>query len=89
MKIAPLAKKPKACRSVSDLEHLIRDFSKSAVFYNEVYGPNCRRETLEERALRALNAGRADLIFFDPDNGIGFGERRSHKHVYFDDMRRY
>jgi len=73
-RIAPLAGRMKSERSIGDLENLIRGFSKNAVFYSMNFNGDSMRRNCDDEAFDKLNTVTADLVFFDPDNGIG-GER--------------
>ena len=47
------------------------------------------RSIRNDEAFKCLNPDVADLVFFDPDNGIGGDHGESPKHVYLPDLRRY
>lgn len=87
--ILPLARKEKADRKIEDLEGLIRSFSESVVFYSKIYVGGAGRETSENDAFAELTLGAVDLVFFDPDNGVGKAKGRSSKHIYLSDLKRY
>jgi hypothetical protein len=87
--IAPLARRKRPKRTISDLESLIRGFSANAVFYSEYFDGDVVRRDCDDRAFERLGPDMADLVFFDPDNGIAGDEGRSPKHVYLSDLRRY
>jgi hypothetical protein len=88
--MASFALKPRNLRTIRDLEQLIRGFSKGALFHPAIYplgAPRSLRISLDDEAFSRLEA--AEVVFFDPDNGLG-GERGSSvKHVYLDDLQRY
>jgi hypothetical protein len=87
--ICLLAKKKKADRDIGDLENLIRGFTGSVVFYSKKYIGGQKRKTYEDDAFAKLSPDLADLVFFDPDNGVDGEEGMSSKHVYFFDLKRY
>jgi hypothetical protein len=68
--ILPLAKKEISDRKIEDLEVLIRSFSESVVVYSRKYVGGAARRTCEDKAFAALSPDLADLVFFDPDNGV-------------------
>jgi hypothetical protein len=85
----PLAKKKKNDRNIEDLEGLIRRFSESVAFYSAKYVSGRSRANCEIRAFAHLCPAVADLVFFDPDNGVNGDEGTSSKHVYLSDLKRY
>jgi hypothetical protein len=88
-RIAPLAAKPKSKRVIGDLEELVRVFSKDTKFYSEYFAGDSSRIDRDNDAFDLLNPMVCDLVFFDPDNGIGGERGKSAKHVYLSDLRRY
>ena len=88
-RILPLAKKERADRKIEDLEGLIRGFSESVVFYSKRYVGGEARRTCEDEAFTELSPELADMVFFDPDNGVDGEEGTSSKHVYLSDLKRY
>ena len=91
-KIIPLAKKEKNGRRIEDLENLIRGFSPKVVFYprSRIYlVKGSERRNLDNEAYNELKPDFADLVFFDPDNGIDNNNGTSSQHVYISDMKRY
>ena len=87
--IAPLARKKRPKRTVSDLESLIRGFSANTAFYPEYFDGDVARRVCDDKAFEKLRPDMADLVFFDPDNGIGGETGASPYHVYLSDLRRY
>ncbi len=87
--IVPLVRTEKPKRKISDLEKLIRKFSKDTVFYSEYFDGNVARIIRDGEAFRLLTPDVADLVFFDPDNGIGGELGLSPYHVYLSDLRHY
>jgi hypothetical protein len=87
--ILPLAKKERPARKIEDLEALIRGFSEATVFYSMKYAGGSARRKSEGAAFAELSADKADLVFFDPDNGVDGEEGTSSKHVYLSDPKRY
>ena len=88
-RILPLAKAEKKDRKIEDLEALIRGFSGSVEFYPKKYIGGQKRKAFEDNAFAKLSPDLADLVFFDPDNGVDGEEGMSSKHVYFSDLKRY
>jgi hypothetical protein len=88
-RILPLARKEGDQRAIEDLEAIIRSFSRSTVFFSKEYKSGKTRADTEAEALTMLAPSLADLVFFDPDNGIGRIGGTSSKHVYYADLRRY
>ena len=88
-RILPLAKKEKNDRKIEDLEALIRGYSGSEEFYQEKYIGGQKRKAIEDNAFAKLSPDLADLVFFDPDNGVDGEEGTSSKHVYFSDLKCY
>jgi hypothetical protein len=88
-KILPLAKKEKDDRKIEGLEGLIRGFSESVVFYSKKYAGGATRRTYENEAFAELSPYLAELVVFDPDNGIDGEEGASSKHVYVSGLKRY
>ena len=87
--IAPLARKKRPRRAISDLEGLIRGFSAMTVFYPDYFDGDVIRRDCDDEAFEKLKPEAVDLVFFDPDNGIGGEAGSSPYHVYFSDLRRY
>ena len=87
--ILPLARKERVDRRIGDLENLIRGFSESVVFYSKEYIGGKARRTFEEEAFAKLSSDKADLVFFDPDNGVAGENGNSSKHVYLSDLKCY
>jgi|SRR5580658_51681 hypothetical protein len=88
--IAPLSQKRMPERRIADLKDLIRSFSEEAKFYAKVYpagAPKSLRGALDDEAFSKLQP--SQMVFFDPDNGLGVGEGSSVKHVYLADIERY
>jgi hypothetical protein len=88
--IAPLALKEISKRKIADLEGIIRSFSEGARFYSEIYPTEAAkslRGELNDRAFSELQP--AQIVFFDPDNGLALGHGSSVKHVYLADVERY
>lgn len=85
----PLAKKEKSDRKIDDLESLIRSFSESIVFYSKKYVGGEARRTCEDKAFAELSSDKADLVFFDPDNGVAAEKGNSSKYVYLSDLKWY
>lgn len=88
-KISSIAIKPKDERSIYDLEELIREFSINSSFYSQYFDGATDRATRDDEAFKLLTPNVADLVFFDPDNGIGNRDISSPKHVYLSDLKRY
>jgi hypothetical protein len=88
-RILPLAKKERSDRKIGDLENLIHGFSRTAIFYSGKYVGGKSRSTFANEAFAKLATSSADLIFFDPDNGVDGDEGTSSKHVYLSDLRCY
>jgi hypothetical protein len=87
--IMPLAKKEREHRKIEDLQDLIRSFSESVVFYSRIYAGGEARRACERNAFGELPQHLADIVFFDPDNGVGGEDGTSSKHVYFSELKRY
>jgi hypothetical protein len=87
--IASLAKRPKPRRTIRDLEDLILKFSGNSLFYSEYFDGGSSRSHCDDRAFEYLNPAASELVFFDPDNGIGSNARSSAKHVSLSDLKRY
>jgi hypothetical protein len=87
-RIAYLAKKKKEERQINDLEELLTgELITVPIFFSKSYDDSTPREEKSEAALRELEF--ADLIFFDPDNGLSFQDteaRKSEKHIYLDEL---
>ncbi len=88
-RILPLAKMEKNDRKIEELENLISSFSKRVVFYSKRYIGGRKRKDYEDEAFAELSPDLAELVFFDPDNGVDGEEGTSSKHVYFSDLKRY
>ncbi len=88
-RILQLARNGKDERAIEDLEEVIRSFSPSCVFFSKKYEGGRARGQAEAEAFKTLMPDLADLVFFDPDNGIGREGGTSSKHVYYSDLRRY
>jgi hypothetical protein len=84
--IAPLARKPCERRTIQDIEALINRFAPGTEFYRGNF-EDTLRIVRDQEAFEQLKA--ADIVFFDPDNGIGFRDEASPKHVYLPDFERY
>jgi hypothetical protein len=87
--IVPLATMERTDRRIEDLQNLIRSFSENVVFYSEKYIGGSARQAVEEKAFAQLSADLADLVFFDPDNGVDSENGNSSKHVYLSDLKLY
>jgi hypothetical protein len=87
--ILPLARKERADRKIGDLESRIRSFCESVAFYSGKYVGGDARKTSEQEAFSKLSSHIADLVFFDPDNGVAGEYGNSSKHVYLSDLERY
>lgn len=87
--IAPLARTQRVDRKIGDLENLIRGFSVHTDFYKGYFDGDEVRSGCDENAFNKLKPDAANLVFFDPDNGIGGEQGQSAKHVYLADLRRY
>ena len=87
--IMPLAMRHKVDRRIEDLESLVREFSDGVVFYSKRCIGGRRRRDFEKGALAKLSPNLANLVFFDPDNGIAGDSGTSSKHVYYSDLKRY
>ena len=77
---------------MEDLEKLLRSFSENVVFYpkpTDYYVDGPMRNKRNDEAFGELTSEKADLVFFDPDNGIDGDEGTSSKHVYISDLQRY
>lgn len=85
--IIPIANKNE--RTIHDLENLIRKFLKNPVFYSEYFDEDLPRNVRNDEAFKLLTPDVADLVFFDPDNGIDARRGASPKHVYLPELRRY
>lgn len=85
--IIPLAREEKPHRKIAQLEQIIRGICEQSLFYSEpiVSGPT--RAWSDRKAFAELTS--AELIFFDPDNGIDLENRTSEKHVYIGNLREY
>jgi hypothetical protein len=88
-KTAPLARRPRANRTVNDLEDLIRSFAPSTIFYKGNFDDNEMRIARSKQAFEKLNRASVELVFFDPDNGIQTGQPLSPKHVYLGELQSY
>jgi hypothetical protein len=90
-KMAPLAKKEKDERAIQDLEQLVTEMSPTfPIFFTEYFDDSTPRDEINEAALKRLET--ADLIFFDPDNGLNLqnaGLSKSPKHIYIDEVVKY
>lgn len=87
--ILPLVKREKEDRKIEDLESIIRGFSKKTVFYSEYFDGIVSRIIRDRDAFNKLTQSVANLVFFDPDNGIDGEEGTSSKHVFLSDLKRY
>ncbi|MGP8186525.1 MAG: hypothetical protein ACLQHF_18220 [Terracidiphilus sp.] len=87
--ILPLANREKEERAITDLEALIRRFAPSAVFFNEVFESGVDRTGPDRKARSRLVPELCDLVFFDPDNGIGGEDGISPKHIYYSELDEY
>ncbi len=86
--IAPHAAKPVGGRKIQHLEQTImQTLPSKASFFREIYRDGDDRKAKNNSALREL--ADADLVFFDPDNGIKFQgaqHMNSPKHIYIDEL---
>jgi hypothetical protein len=88
--ILPLAREEERDkRAIGRLETVIRQFAPDVVFFNEVFKSGVDRADLDARALSKLAPELCDLVFFDPDNGIGGDDGTSFKHVYYSELDGY
>jgi hypothetical protein len=85
----PLARKEKPNRKIEDIEGLIRGFSETVVFHSKKYAGGRARRSFEKQAFEKLSTDLANLVFFDPDNGVGGEVGSSSKHVYLSDLKCY
>jgi hypothetical protein len=86
--IAPCAAKPVGDRKIQHLERtIVETLPRKTDFFREVYRDGDDRNAKNNSALREL--ADADLVFFDPDNGIKLQKSlhtKSPKHVYTDEL---
>jgi hypothetical protein len=87
--IVPLARTKKPERRIGDLKSLIHEFSKDTVFYSEYFDEDVARSDRDNEAFDLLSPEKANLVFFDPDNGISTEYGTSSYHVYRSDLKRY
>lgn len=84
-----LARTPRAKRRIESLDAIIRRFCGSLELYSEFFDSGRTRKDLDKEAFEKLNPALADLVFFDPDNGLLEGNGNSPKHIYLDNLQRY
>jgi hypothetical protein len=88
--ILPLAtEEEKDKRAITHLETRIRQFAPDVVFLDEVFKSGIDRADLDAKARNKLVPALCDLVFFDPDNGIGGENGTSPKHVYYSELNEY
>jgi hypothetical protein len=68
---------------------LIRELCGTVTFFSEIFSSGHARSALDRRAFDLLNPAAAELVFFDPDNGIDLNAGSSAKHVYLSELKRY
>jgi hypothetical protein len=85
----PLAKKSKNDRRIDDLERVVRKQCGIDSFYSELFNSVTSRKSSDDGAFAQLKPQVADLVFFDPDNGIDLQAGSSAKHVYLPELKRY
>jgi hypothetical protein len=90
-RMALLARKRKEERKIQDLEGLLTEVLLTVpTFFTKNYDDVAPRNEKNKAALRELET--ANLIFFDPDNGLSFQDaevRKSPKHIYLDELTKY
>ncbi len=87
--ILPLVRKDKDCRRIEDLECLARKQCAVVLFYSERFDSGTPRKSSDDAAFAKLSPELAEVVFFDPDNGVDLRASSSVKHVYFPDLKRY
>jgi hypothetical protein len=85
--IIPLAQKERADRTIHDLERIVRQHCGEVPFYSGRFTGGSARALSDHNAFNSLSS--AELVFFDPDNGISLAAGASEKHVYIPDLQRY
>jgi hypothetical protein len=88
-RILPLAQTEKENRELKKLEVLIREICGPVTFFRGAFSSGPARQELDAQAFKLLGPTTADLVFFDPDNGIDLTPGYSAKHVYLSELRHF
>src|ERR1019366_7851642 len=88
-RILPTAQRNREDCELTHLEVLIRELCGTVTFFSEIFSSGHARSALDRRAFDLLNPAAAELVFFDPDNGIDLNAGSSAKYVYLSELKRY